>query len=51
MRIIILGAGQVGGTLAQSLAHEDNDITLIDLNEDRLKPICLSLSQTVMKST
>jgi trk system potassium uptake protein TrkA len=36
MRIIILGAGQVGGTLAQSLLSEDNDITLIDLNNDRL---------------
>jgi len=36
MRIVILGAGQVGGTLARNLAHEDNDITLIDLNEERL---------------
>lgn len=35
MRIIILGAGQVGGTLARNLA-EDNDITLIDLIENRL---------------
>ncbi|MBA2650936.1 MAG: Trk system potassium transporter TrkA [Tatlockia sp.] len=36
MRIIILGAGQVGGNLAWNLAREDNDITLIDLNENRL---------------
>ena len=39
MRIVILGAGQVGGTLAQNLAHEDNDITLIDLNEERLQDL------------
>jgi trk system potassium uptake protein len=39
MRIVILGAGQVGGTLARNLAHEDNDITLIDLNENRLRDL------------
>ncbi|TCP93378.1 trk system potassium uptake protein TrkA [Cricetibacter osteomyelitidis] len=30
MKIIILGAGQVGTTLAESLVSEDNDITLVD---------------------
>lgn len=39
MRIIILGAGQVGGTLARNLAPEDNDVTLIDLNEERLREL------------
>ncbi|KTD17600.1 Trk system potassium transporter TrkA [Legionella jordanis] len=39
MRIVILGAGQVGGTLARSLAREDNDITLVDLDEDRLREL------------
>lgn len=39
MRIVILGAGQVGGTLANSLAKEDNDVTLIDLNADRLREL------------
>lgn len=39
MRIVILGAGQVGGTLARNLAHEDNDITLVDLNEERLREL------------
>jgi trk system potassium uptake protein TrkA len=38
MRIVILGAGQVGGTLARNLA-QDNDITLIDLDEDRLRDL------------
>lgn len=36
MKIIILGAGQVGGTLAEHLANEDNDITLVDTDADRL---------------
>ena len=39
MRIVILGAGQVGGTLARNLANEGNDVTLIDLNEDRLREL------------
>jgi trk system potassium uptake protein TrkA len=39
MRIVIMGAGQVGGTLARSLAHEDNDITLVDINEERLRDL------------
>ena len=30
MKIIILGAGQVGISTAEILAKEDNDITLID---------------------
>lgn len=30
MKIIILGAGQVGGTLAEHLADEQNDITVVD---------------------
>ena len=32
MKIIILGAGQVGGSLALSLANENNDITVVDTN-------------------
>ena len=30
MKIIILGAGQVGGTLAENLAREENGITIVD---------------------
>ena len=36
MKIIILGAGQVGSNLAESLVAEDNDITVIDLDLARL---------------
>ena len=36
MKIIILGAGQVGSNLAESLVAENNDITVIDLDPARL---------------
>lgn len=36
MKIIILGAGQVGATLAENLVGEDNDITVVDNDADRL---------------
>lgn len=36
MKIIIVGAGRVGRTLAENLSGESNDITVIDLNRDRL---------------
>ncbi len=36
MKIIILGAGQVGGTLAEHLAIEQNDVTVVDTNADKL---------------
>lgn len=36
MRIIILGAGQVGSTLAESLVSEANDITVVDTDSLRL---------------
>lgn len=37
MKIIILGAGQVGTVLAQILASEGNDITVIDIDGERLR--------------
>lgn len=39
MKIIILGAGQVGGTLAENLANEANDITVIDSDTQRLREL------------
>ncbi|WP_278356457.1 NAD-binding protein, partial [Idiomarina abyssalis] len=36
MKIIILGVGQVGGTLAENLVGERNDITIVDTNNDLL---------------
>lgn len=39
MKIIILGAGQVGGTLAENLASEKNDITVVDTNASLLSDL------------
>ena len=39
MKIIILGAGQVGGTLAEHLADEQNDITVVDEQTSTLNRI------------
>lgn len=39
MKIIILGAGQVGTTLAEHLATEHNDITIIDVDAERLRAL------------
>jgi trk system potassium uptake protein len=39
MKIIILGAGQVGGALAMNLSNEANDITVVDRNENFLRDL------------
>lgn len=39
MKIVILGAGQVGATLAERLSFEQNDITLVDANKSRFKQL------------
>lgn len=36
MKILILGAGQVGSSLAEHLSGEDNDITVVDLDGRQL---------------
>ena len=39
MKIIILGANQVGCTLAETLASEANDITVVDTDVDKLREL------------
>ncbi len=39
MKIIILGAGRVGETVADSLVSERNDITVIDTDAERLRDL------------
>ncbi len=39
MKIIILGAGQVGGTLAENLVGEQNEITVVDIDGNRLREL------------
>jgi trk system potassium uptake protein TrkA len=36
MKIIILGAGQVGSTVAENLANEANDVTVVDQDAEKL---------------
>jgi len=37
MKIVILGAGQVGASVAESLVSEENDITVVDTDQARLQ--------------
>ena len=37
MKIVILGAGQVGSSVAESLVSEQNDITVVDVEPGRLR--------------
>jgi len=39
MKILILGAGQVGSTVAESLVGEANDITVVDTDAEKLKQL------------
>lgn len=39
MKIIVLGAGQVGRTVAENLAHENNDVTVVDTDNDVLQEL------------
>ena len=39
MKILILGAGQIGSSVAASLAREDDDITVVDTNPDFLQAL------------
>jgi len=39
MKIVVLGAGQVGSTVAHSLSSEENDVTIVDLDNRRLKEL------------
>jgi trk system potassium uptake protein TrkA len=39
MKILVLGAGQVGKTVAQALSHEGNEITIVDWHASLLKDL------------
>jgi trk system potassium uptake protein len=39
LKIVILGAGQVGSSVAEALVSEQNDITVVDLNPERLRAL------------
>jgi len=51
MKIIILGAGQVGTSVAETLADEENDITIVDSNQNKLDELKARLDiRTVLGS-
>ena len=39
MKIIILGGGSIGGSVAKELSSEENDVVVIDNNDENLEPI------------
>jgi trk system potassium uptake protein TrkA len=39
LKILILGAGQVGASVAESLVSEKNDVTVVDTSAERLKDL------------
>ncbi len=39
MKIIVCGAGEVGANIAKQLVYEDNDVTIIDDSESRLRSL------------
>ena len=43
MKILILGAGQVGTSVASALATENNDITVVDTDHQRLRDLAEKL--------
>ena len=43
MKIVILGAGQVGSSVAENLVSENNDITVIDTDAERLEALQVRL--------
>jgi len=49
MRIIIVGAGEIGYHLCKQLAKENQDITLIDLDPERLKTIANTVDIATIK--
>ncbi|MDG1437749.1 MAG: Trk system potassium transporter TrkA, partial [Emcibacteraceae bacterium] len=43
MKVIVCGAGQVGYNIARHLAHEQNDVTVIDRSEELINKVRNSL--------
>ena len=51
MRIIIIGAGEIGYNIADILSKEANDVVIIDRNEEQLKRVSENLDvQTIVGS-
>ena len=42
LKIIIVGCGRIGQNLAEQLAGQGNDITVIDISREKVKEVCAS---------
>ena len=51
MRIIIIGCGNVGYTLAESLASEKHDVTVVDSDDDALRATAENLDVMYLKGS
>lgn len=51
MRIVILGCGRVGSTLATMLDAEGHDVTILDLNADQFRRLGADFNGTAMVGT
>ena len=49
MRITIIGGGKIGYTIAENLADENHDITVIDINDDVIERISSELDVLCVK--
>src|SRR5688572_11420805 len=47
MKIVVIGAGQVGSTVVEAL-HAEHDITVIDLDEDRLSALAERFNAAIL---
>ena len=50
MKILILGAGQVGSSVAAALASENNDITVVDSDKSRLRDLAERINRSLTPS-
>jgi len=51
MRVVILGCGRVGATLAQMLDEEGHDVTIVDLNIDAFRRLSPEFKGTAVVGT
>ena len=50
MKIVVIGAGQVGSTVVEAL-HDEHDITVVDLDEQRLSALAERYEAAVLAET
>ena len=48
MKIVVIGAGEVGFNLTKALSKEDYDLTVIDINPDKCQRINNSIDAHVI---